>query len=678
MNVKPKYNFQNRLTLTDAFKRIEIKGSDKIDPKLDSYIKDADSTLENIYVYNTLFNPIFTLKYLNDNKFTKTFSNNKTIQNASSHKSLKQFNNTKKSNLKVNERNDTLFKFNSYNTLSNGNKTKNISKNLNINKINYPNEKHVTFNFNTLNNFNKEGELVKIKNKILLDDSKINSNKQFNDIMKNINDINIDNNNDNDNFITIQINKNNDPKINSKEYDKILKALHKNKFNLLKFQKKKFIKEMKKEKKMKKIDEAIKSKENSLFQNDLENKFGNFRKMVNNNLTNYYFNAMKIDDNFQNNLIKFNKTEKNLSSIKKCQNKNMQMISNSTLNIKSKNKIEQNSLGKTITKSEKNIKKIENNKKDNSNNNNINSNEVKKDDENESHDKNNEKKENNLKALTIDKKLNKNCSSIKIKKLAKINFNIYLNCIKNIQQNKNFPNILKYINKKRLSQYKLKNLKNKIRLEEEILYPNKQLLRNQGKEINFHKKELMKRTEKENLYNNFKKQISERFIHKNLTIDAISKISTKLAFYGRRYFIKNYNYDFMGDRDFLFKNEIKLKPGMKQHKKNRYYKAKNSVEKVIDEVDKLAKNKIKIMKRLSDDEEKYNDKRNGYFFDIENNDRNIDKDLIKKRLHLSTNESGNNYSNNLSYDESMNKYSKNELFLPRVTFMKHGMSFDEF
>jgi hypothetical protein len=337
-------------------------------------------------------------------------------------------------------------------------------------------------------------------------------------------------------------------------------------------------------------------------------------------------------------------------------------------------------LGKIINKSEKNIKKKEKNKinfNKNDNSNDINSN-VKKDDENESFVKNNEKKENNLKALLNEKKLNINNSSKNMKKLEKIYYNIYLNCIKNIKQNQNFPNILKYVNKKRLSQYKIKNLKNKIKSEEEILYPNKQLLRNQDKEINFHKKELIKRTEKENLYNNFKKQISERFIHKNLTIDAISKVSTKLAFYGRKYFIKNYNYDFMGDRDFLFKNEIKANTGMNQHKKKRYYKVKNSCEKVIDDVDKLVKNKKKIMKRLDDDEEKYNDRKNGYFFDIEDHDKNIDKNLIKKRLHLLRNKDRKNYSNNYSYDESVNKNNKKEFLLPKVAFFKHGMSFDEF
>ena len=675
MNIKAKNNLQNRLTLTDAFNRIEGKTSDKIDPNLHSYIKEADSALDDIYVYNTFFNPIFTLKYLNNKKFTKTFRNKKKILNFYSHKSLKQFNNIKKSNLKINERNKTFFKLNSYDTMESGNKSKSISKTINNNKNDYGNEKHVKFNFNTLNDFNKKRESNQISQKIILDSIQNNSNKQYNDIKSNINDINKDKNNDK--FATILVTKNDDPKISPKEFGKILKELYKNKVNLLKFQKNKFIKEMKKERKIKKIDEVINSKENSLFQNILENKSENNRKIFNNNLTNYYFNAMKIDDNYKNNLSKFNKNEKNLSNIKKAHNKAKIMTSNSTLNIQRKNNIGQKPLGKIINKSEKNINKKEKNISNFNKNNNwndINSN-VKKDDENESVVKNNEKKENNL---TNDKKININNSSKNMKKLEKIYYNIYLNCIKNIKQNQNFPNILKFVNKKRLSQYKIKNLKNKIKLEEEILYPNKHLMRNQDKEINFHKKELIKRTEKENLYNNFKKQISERFIHKNLTIDAISKVSTKLAFYGRKYFIKNYNYDFMGDRDFLFKNEIKTNPGMNQHKKKRYYKVKNSCEKVIDDVDKLVKNKKKIMKRLDDDEEKYNDRKNGYFFDIEDHDKNIDKNLIKKRLHLLRNKDRKNYSNNYSYDESVNKNNKKEFLLPKVAFFKHGMSFDEF
>jgi len=704
MNIKSKYNPQNHLTFTEAFNKIERKTTDKFEQNLDSYIKDADSTLDNIYVYNTLFNPIYTLKYLHNKKFIKTFMNKKKNQNVNSHTSLNEvkkdkINNIKKSKLKPNSRNRTLNflgKFNSYDAIRNANKNKNknVSNQINniINKnndnINMDNktsennskEKSVKFNCNTINNFNRNINSNKIPN-IKLDKAKIPSNTKFNNIKNSINDINMDKNNNE--FITIQINKDDSPKESSKEDEKILKALHRNKFHLLKFQKKKFIKEMKKEKAIKIIDEDIESKENSLFQNEEKNQLK--PDLLNNNSDN---------NKNTNNIMRFSKTEKNLFN-NKIDNKIKQMILSNTLNIKNenenknKNKTEQKSLEKKIinkNNSETKIKNIENYKNDSNihNNSNISNSNIKEKDENENSLNNNKKKEDNLKSSSYNKKLSSNKSMNNIKKLAKINYSIYLDCVKNIKQNQNFPDILKYVGKQRLFQYKINNLKNKIKSEEDILYPNKQLLKNQDKEVYFHKQELMKRTEKENLYNNFKKQLSERYIHKNLTIDAISKISTKLAFYGRRYFIKNYNYDFIGDKDFLFKNEMLLNMGQKHHNKERYYKVKDSCENVIYNINKLAKNKMRIMKRLNDDKEKYNNKKNGYFFVTDDADKNKNKhkhkDLDTKTMPLSRNENENNYTNNYSYDEFTNKNTKeiNEILLPKVAFIKHGMSFDEF
>ena len=683
MNIKQKYNIQNYLTFTEAFNKIERKTTDKFEQNLDSYIKDADSTLDNIFVYNTLFNPIYTLKFLNNKKFIKAFTIKKKNQNLNSYASLNEvkkdkIDNIKKSNLKAHSRNRTLNylgKFKSYDAIRNANKNKNKNVSNQINNINNKNndniniknsennskEKSVKFNFNTSNNFNRKNNSKRIPN-IKLDKAKINSNQKFNDIKNNINDINMDNNNK---FNTIQINKDDALKASSKEDETILRALHRNKFNLLKFQKKKFIKEMKKEKKIKIIDEDIESKENSLFKNDEENQLKP--------------DLMKTTgDNNKNNIMSFNKTEKKLFNNKN-DNQTKQIVLNNDLNNKNENKIEKKSLEKNsinINNAERKTKNIENNNNysiDNNSN-------IKKEDENEYSLRNNKKKEDNMKSSSYNKKLISNKSGNNIKNLAKINYSIYLDCIKNINQNQNFPNILKYVNKQRLSQYKINKLKSKIKSEEDILYPNKQLLKNQDLEVNFHKQELMKRTEKENLYNNFKKQLSERYIHKNLTIDAISKISTKLAFYGRRYFIKNYNYDFIGDKDFLFKNEMLLNLGQKHHKKERYYKVKNSCENIIYKINKLNKNKMRIMKRLDDDKEKYNNKKNGYFFVTDGTYKNKNKDLVTKRMILSRNEKENNYTNNYSYDEFMNKNSKeiNEILLPKVAFTKQGMSFDEF
>ena len=695
MNIKRKYNLQNHLTFTEAFNKIERKATDKFEQNLDTYIKDADSTLDNIYVYNTLFNPFYSLKFLNKKKFTKTFTNKKNNQNKYSIVSLNEakkdkINNIKKSKLKSYSRNRTLNylgKFKTYDAIRSGNNNKNKivsnqSNNLNDkNSDNNNKEKTIKFNFNTINNFSKKITSNRIPN-IKLDTEKKNSNQKFNDIKNSINDINMDNNNNE--FITIQINKEDAPKSSSKEDEIILKALHKNKFNLLKFQKKKLFKEIKKERKIKIIDEDIESKENSLFQNDEENQMKP--------------NLIKTNcNNNKNNIMRFNKTEKNLfNNNNKIGNQTKQMIINNTLNNKNvnkngnknknknENKIEQKSLEKDSInknnneKKEKNIENSNNHSNNNNDSNNLNSN-IKKDEEKEQALSNTKKKENNLKSSSYNKKLISNKSGNNIKKLAKINYSIYLDCIKNIKQNQKFPNILKYVDKQRLSQYKINKLKSKINSEEDILYPNKQLLKNQDREVYFHKQELMKRTEKENLYNNFKKQLSERYIHKNLTIDAISKISTKLAFYGRRYFIKNFNYDFIGDKDFLFKNEMMLSLGQKHHKKERYYKVKNSCENVIYNINKLAKNKMRIMKRLNDDKEKYNNKKNGYFFVTDDTDKNKDKELDIKRMTLSRNENENNYTNNYSYDEFMNKNTKeiNEILLPKVDFTKNGMTFEE-
>jgi hypothetical protein len=259
-------------------------------------------------------------------------------------------------------------------------------------------------------------------------------------------------------------------------------------------------------------------------------------------------------------------------------------------------------------------------------------------------DKINKKEEINFKELLNNISSNKNNSERKAKQLAKLNFNIYLNCIKSIEQNQNFPYILNYVDKQRLSQYKINNIENKLKTEGDmLLYNNKNLLRNQDKEINFHKKELTTTSEKENLYNNFKKQIRERYIHTNLTIDAISKISTKLAFFGRQYFIKNSNYNFNGDKDFLFQKEMLTSLGKKVPKKGRYYKVKNSCDKVISNIDHLEKHKNKIMKRLDVYEEKYSDIKNEDFLTIDNRkNKNKNKKLFKKRAKLSRNKKENN------------------------------------
>ena len=628
MNPKLNLKHQGRFTFTEAFDKIERKAPNKIDENLNTYIKDANSTLDNIYFSNTLFNPLYTLKFLDNKKTAKAFSlkrknkNNYTFNNI---KSLNQYTNyeIKKRSLLTNERNKSLNylnKFNSYGgAFMNVNKKKDLLKisNQKINK--YRNEKPTKYIFNTFCNFNRKDNLYN-NHELVHDDLGDNSNKKFNDIINNINYLNIDVNNKE--FITIQSKKRNaNQKLsNYSEEERILKALYKNKFSLLKFEKKKFIKERRKERKIKTIDEDIESVENSLFQNEAENQ----DKTCDNNMKNN--NSL---NNINKNVPKeINKNETNIINIKTKYNRRNPIV----LNDFNKKKIINQKKSMFNKTNDIKTEKIIIDKSDNVNN-------IKNYNNKEILDKSNKKEEINFNELLNSISTNKNNSEKKAKQLAKLNFNIYLNCIKNIEKNQNFPDILNYVDKQRFSQYKINDIENKLKTDGDmLLYKNRNLLRNQDKEINFHKKELMKTSEKENLYNNFKKQIRERYIHTNLTIDAISKISTKLAFFGRQYFMKNSNYNFNGDKDFLFQKEMLTSLGKKVHKKGRYYKVKNSCDKVISNIDHLEKHKNKIMKRLDGYEEKYSDIKNEDFLTIDNNRKSKNKKLIKKRINWSRNE----------------------------------------
>ena len=624
-NPKLNLKLQGRFTFTEAFDKIEKKASNKIEQNINTFIKDANTTLDNIYCSNTLFNPLFTLKFLNNKKSTKTFSLKRKNKNNKyfNIKSLNQLTNYegKNRNLLASERNKSLNylnKFNSYGgALMNSSKKKDLLKLPNKKINNYRNEKPAKYIFNTFSNFNRKLNADKNHN-LNLDDLGNNTNRRFNDIINNINDLNGDDNNKE--FNTIQIDNNNDNKKLSKysEEENILKALYRNKFDLLKYEKKKLIKEKRKERKIKTIDEDIESVENSLFQNEEENQ----GKTCDNNIE-------KINDpseNYQNDKNIFNiKTEYNRRNPIVLSSFNKENIINQKISI--------------LNNANDINEKIINDKSNDVNN-------IKNDNNKEISDKINKKEENNFNELLNNISTNKNNSEKKAKKLAKLNYNIYRNCIKNIEKNQNFPDILRYVDKQRLSQYKINNIENKLKTEGDmLLYKNKNLLRNQDKEINFHKKELTTTSEKENLYNNFKKQIRERYIHTNLTIDAISKISTKLAFFGRQYFINNSNYNFNGDKDFLFQKEMLTSLGKKVHKKGRYYKVKKSCDKVISNIDHLEKHKNKIMKRLDGYEEKYSDIKNELFLTIDSNrkrNKNRNNNSIKKRANLSRNEKDNN------------------------------------
>ena len=78
MNTKSKENLQNSLIFTEAFNKIEHNINNKIETNLSDYIEEADNKIDSIYVYNHLFNPTFSLKFLNKKKKRKkiwTFQN---------------------------------------------------------------------------------------------------------------------------------------------------------------------------------------------------------------------------------------------------------------------------------------------------------------------------------------------------------------------------------------------------------------------------------------------------------------------------------------------------------------------------------------------------------------------------------------------------------------------------
>ena len=556
MNSKQKKEPDNSLVFTQVFNSIEEKICDKNEETIESYIKNADKTLDKIYISNQLFNPDFTLKLLYKKKLENKQKNNpkrKTfnINSISSlndyfniNKSIKKMIKVKKMKHNNNERNkDKTIFIQKLKILNNNNRNKDILKK----------------EFNTINHYTtKNGDPIKIKGININENTTKNNRFFYTPYTKKIKNIN---NND----YNIKINK---------EEEKIINALKLNKLNLLKFHKNKFINEMKREKKLNEIEKQIENKTNTLFYQKEENQ----NKNNNNNLEN---------------------------------------------NVKSINDEEINS---------------ENSK---------------------------------------NKKSDKSKSSENFGKLANLNYTIYRNCIKNINFDQNFPDIIKSINKQRLSQFQINNMINRIKNEEDKLPKSKRLLNNQDKEINYHKKELVKREEKEKLYNIFKNEIKERFIHKNLKIDFVSKVSTKLAFFGRQYFFKNYSNKHSKEKDILFQSDIHNYENLK--KKKRLKQIKASCNEVISNIKKMEKEKNRVIKRIEKDEEKYNNTKNGYYFSVEN------KNIINKPIFNISRNTLNN-SDNFTYDDKFKNKLKNDkdnknrngIRLPKIDFVMEGLSFDQF
>ena len=132
--------FINTLILTDAFNSIEKTIYNKHENRLDSFIKDADNTFDNIYTSNQLFNPDYSLKVLYNKKIKNLKRKNLDFFSINSLKSFSSKTiNLKKNKFKNNQRNKnnnlaTTLKFNSYD--NNRNKNKN-HLNVGFNTINY-------------------------------------------------------------------------------------------------------------------------------------------------------------------------------------------------------------------------------------------------------------------------------------------------------------------------------------------------------------------------------------------------------------------------------------------------------------------------------------------------------------------------------------------------------------
>ena len=283
MNSKQKKEPDNSLVFTQVFNSIEEKICDKNEETIESYIKNADKTLDKIYISNQLFNPDFTLKLLYKKKLENKQKNNpkrKTfnINSISSlndyfniNKSIKKMIKVKKMKHNNNERNkDKTIFIQKLKILNNNNRNKDILKK----------------EFNTINHYTtKNGDPIKIKGININENTTKNNRFFYTPYTKKIKNIN---NND----YNIKINK---------EEEKIINALKLNKLNLLKFHKNKFINEMKREKKLNEIEKQIENKTNTLFYQKEENQ----NKNNNNNLEN---NVKSINDEEINSENSKNKT----------------------------------------------------------------------------------------------------------------------------------------------------------------------------------------------------------------------------------------------------------------------------------------------------------------------------------------------------------------------------------
>ena len=114
------------------------------------------------------------------------------------------------------------------------------------------------------------------------------------------------------------------------------------------------------------------------------------------------------------------------------------------------------------------------------------------------------------------------------------------------------------------------------------------------------------------------------------------------------------------------------------------FKIQNSCDKVISNIEKMAKRANDILKRIEADEEKYNKNENGYFFSVDNKDiiKNhiFEKSKKKKLKKFENNNNDEKLKNNNKENNNFipDKSKINEILLPKLNFIMNGLSFDQF
>ena len=151
-----------------------------------------------------------------------------------------------------------------------------------------------------------------------------------------------------------------------------------------------------------------------------------------------------------------------------------------------------------------------------------------------------------------------------------------------------------------------------------------------------------------------------------------------MAYLGRKYFIKNFQDNYLNEKEIIFQNYC---PSSENPKKIKLNKIQKSCDKVISNIERMEKRKNKIMKRIKISQEKYNNNENGYYFSVENKDI-IKKPIVefsKKVKKYSENDSDEEEkTNNISNNNLKNNKKINEILLPKINFIMNGLSFDKF